>query len=157
MLAETTLARTSDSDPWLVSGFYFNFFERSALPPPGLSLEDRALGFYAFIAALAAIPVFILITFWAALLWPRVRRRWLWSVAVLIGVGTFAVNATTGAASFNIFSFLLFGAAATWSGSMLDSWVLSIAAPAGAIAFWLVHFLAPPRAPVDDAAAASSP
>jgi hypothetical protein len=153
MLAQSSLSRARDGEPWLVSGFHVNVFERSDLPPQGVSFEGKATGFYVFMAALLAIPVFILATLWAVLLWKRVRRRWLWGVAVTIGLGTFAVNATTGAWSFNFLSFLLFGAAATWSGSVLDSWVLSIALPLGAIAFWLVHLLAPPPAPVEADAA----
>jgi hypothetical protein len=62
------------------------------------------------------------------------RRKWLWIIFILLGFGQLSVNWTTGAASYSILSFELFGAMA--ASKFYGPWIISFGVPLGAILFW---------------------
>ena len=59
-------------------------------------------------------------------------RRWLWVIASLIATPTFFINWTTGEVGMRAVSLLLFGGAATRTGSAAP-WIVSFALPVGAL------------------------
>jgi hypothetical protein len=58
-------------------------------------------------------------------------RRWLWAVFALFGIGTFAMNWTTGGVSSNLFSFQLIGS--IQRVGLAGPWVIAVSFPLGAI------------------------
>jgi hypothetical protein len=59
------------------------------------------------------------------------RRRWLWALFALFGVGTFAMNWTTGAVSSNLFYVQLIGS--IQRVGLAGPWFVSVSFPLGAI------------------------
>jgi hypothetical protein len=59
--------------------------------------------------------------------------EWLWMIFILIGIGRFPVNWTTGQWTFSPFYFLLFGAGSF--AQPYSAWLVSVAVPLGAILF----------------------
>ncbi len=135
--AETTLFRATGNDPWKVSGFNVNVLSRDELAGRTFDPVSEPPGVQAVLAAAVIFPLFMLITFWAALFRRGLKARWLWLTAVALGVGTIYADTASDALSFLPISVQLFGAGATWSGSAFDGWVFSASTPFGAAAFWL--------------------
>lgn len=135
--AETTLYRAAASDPWKVSGFNVNVLSRAELAGRTFDPVREPPGVQAVIAAAVIFPLFMLFTFWVALFRRGLKLRWIWLVAVVLGVGTIYADTASDALSFLPISVQLFGAGATWSGSAFDGWVFSASTPFGAAAFWL--------------------
>lgn len=135
--SETTLYRGAASQPWAIEGFHVNVVSRAELASRALSFATEPRGVQAVIVAAIIIPIFSLITFWAALFRRGLKMRWAWLLAIVLGVGTIYANTGTDALSFLPISVQLFGAGATWSGSVFDGWVFSASTPFGAAAFWL--------------------
>ncbi|MCX7359088.1 MAG: hypothetical protein NT015_13220 [Alphaproteobacteria bacterium] len=135
--AETTLYRATASEPWKVSGFNVNVLSREELAERTFDIMTEPRGVQAVIAAAVVFPLFILITFWTALFRQGLKVRWIWLIAIVLGIGTIYADTASDALSFLPISVQLFGAGATWSGSAFDGWVFSASTPLGAAAFWL--------------------
>lgn len=144
--SETTLYRATASEPWAIEGFHVNVVTREELATRTFSFEAEPQGVQAVIVAAIVIPILSLITFLVALFRPGLKARWLWLLAIALGVGTIYANTGTDALSFLPLSVQLFGAGATWSGSAFDGWVFSASTPFGAAAFWLFAPRAKPAA-----------
>lgn len=141
----TTLYRATADQPWKVLGFNVNVVTRAELAANTFDLAAEPPGVKAVIAAAVIIPIFTLITFLVALFRPGLKARWVWLIAIMLGVGTIYANTGTDALSFLPISVQLFGAGATWSGSVFDGWVFSASTPFGAAAFWLFAPRAKPK------------
>jgi hypothetical protein len=135
--SETTLYRADAADPWKVLGFHVNVVTREELAARAFDFAAEPPGVKGVIVAAVIIPIFTLITFLVALFRPGLKPRWAWLLAIALGVGTIYANTGTDALSFLPISVQLFGAGATWSGSVFDGWVFSASTPFGAVAFWL--------------------
>lgn len=98
-------------------------------------LADKSMLQYAVLAGIILIPLF---TLYALVLCARTRipkRKWLWIIFILFGIGKFAVNWTTGQWGFMPLSFQLFSAGAF--APLYGAWTLSLSLPLGAIWFLL--------------------
>lgn len=135
--SETLLTRAEENQPWLLYNLNLNVAPRSEIPDNAITLSGRPPAYIAMVTAALILPPFMLATFWAALFLPRVKPRWAWVIAVIIGVGTFQLNGTTGEIGFQAASINLFGAGAMSSGSAFDPWIISVAHPIGAVVFWV--------------------
>jgi hypothetical protein len=98
------------------------------------NLDGKPLLDYAALALAVLIPFFTLCALAVALRTP-VRRRWLWIVFILFGVGRFAVNWTTGELGVQPFTAQLFGASVSNPG--YGPWTIGLSVPLGAILFLL--------------------
>jgi hypothetical protein len=90
---------------------------------------------YAVLGLAIIIPLF---TLWALLSCVRTKlkgRKWPWILFILLGVGKFAVNWTTGAWGFAPISVQLFGVSAI--APFYGAWTLAVSLPLGAIVFLL--------------------
>jgi hypothetical protein len=69
----------------------------------------------------------------------RRRRKWLWIIFILFGIGQLSVDWNSGAWQFSPVHFLLFSASAVAPG--YGSWVVSTAFPVGAAWYLIRRFL----------------
>jgi hypothetical protein len=81
------------------------------------------------------IPVFTLYALVLCIRTKMEKRKWLWIIFILIGIGKFTVNWTTGQWNFAPLSFQLFGAGSF--APPYGAWLISISLPLGAILFLL--------------------
>jgi hypothetical protein len=90
---------------------------------------------YAVLALAILIPLFIIYVLIVAVRTPAIRRKWLWIVFILFGVGHFGVNWTTGEWGLQLLMVQLFGASVANPG--YGPWTLAVSLPLGAILFLL--------------------
>lgn len=98
------------------------------------SFRDKSFIHYFWIAAMLASTFTSLGALVMAARAKGLRRRWLWIVGSIIGLGQFSLNWSTGAWGFRPIAFQLFGSAAM-KASPFDSWVLTFSLPIVAIVF----------------------
>jgi hypothetical protein len=79
------------------------------------------------------VPLFILYALIACARTKPLKRKWLWIVFILSGVGQFAVNWTTGEWSLKLVQFQLFGAGAF--APLYGAWTVAASLPVGAVVF----------------------
>jgi len=85
-----------------------------------------------------SVPVFILFTVVAIVRNSR-RRKWLWILFAVIGVGKFGVQWLVGGRwFFQLISFQILGASVL-KNPIYEPWVLSVSLPLGAILFWVTN------------------
>lgn len=141
--SETILTRASTEQPWLLHTLNVNVAARSEIPDNSISFAGRPPIYIAIVVAAFVLPFFMLATFWAVLFWPGLKPRWVWAIMAILGFGQLSLNCTTGDIGAHLLSFNVFGASAFTTGSAFDPWIISVAAPLGAIAFWLSRPFAP--------------
>jgi hypothetical protein len=81
----------------------------------------------------SAIALFCLYAFVLCLRTPIARRKWLWAIFTLLGVGTLRFQWNTGAFDFQLLSVQLFSASA--SSQNYSPWIVGLSLPLGAIWF----------------------
>ena len=99
-------------------------------------LQGKSAWHYTILAQAVTVPVFIIATLIVCLRTPIPRRKWLWVLFILGGIGSISINWTTGAWEFQLLHYLLFGGAAL-AASEHAPWVITAGFPLGAIVFWL--------------------
>jgi hypothetical protein len=90
---------------------------------------------YLILTSAILVPLFILISLIVCIKTPIVKRKWLWILFILGGIGTISVNWTTGAYGLKILQYQLFGLAVSGANEYAPL-VLTIGFPIGAVAFW---------------------
>lgn len=109
----------------------------SALSQNAFTLSGKPIGHYAMLVAMAAavgVTIAALIRIWRSGLF---RRRILWTIGAVIGLGTLALNWTSGAWSFQLLSFNLFSAG-YYKQPVFAPWILKVGVPIVAIVALLV-------------------
>ena len=137
--AETALYRDDDGQPWSIEGFHVNVLSRQELAARGLNFAAEPPPVQTVIVVTFVLPLFMLATFLVALFQTGLKPRWLWLLAIALGFGTVSANTDTDALTFVPVSIQLFGAGATWRGSVFDGWIFGAATPFGAGAYWLTR------------------
>ncbi len=137
-LVTVNLRKITGGD-WQVAGV-----ELSPLDPSGFQPPAQLTGGHFLAAGLAALSVLLSAAALAtALLTPRLKRRLLWSLAILtLGFPVVAFNWSTGAFSLLLPTIQL----NSGSVSILDNWVVMLGAStfkASVVSAWMIHF-APP-------------
>lgn len=89
---------------------------------------------YAVLPFLLLIPLLIFYTLVKCIL-DKPRRRWLWVLFIIFGIGSLSVNWTTTEPSFDLLSFQLFGAGVF--SELYGPWVFSVSLPVGAVVYLL--------------------
>lgn len=103
------------------------------------SFDGKSATHYLAAALVVAMPIFSVVVLWLCIRSPLTRkRRMLWALAILIGVGTAHFNWTTGAIWFDPLSASLLSSGYSRQG-LLGPYVLNLSVPLGAIAFLLRH------------------
>ena len=132
-LANVVLKRTGDK--LAVVGFNVYRTEKSQREINAFSFQGKSFWHYAILVLAAGVPLFILATLIVCLRTPIPRKKWLWVLFVLVGVGNISLNWTTGAMDFKVLQLLLFGSGVV-RPSEYAPWVITVGLPIGAGVFW---------------------
>jgi hypothetical protein len=137
--AQTDLAREGRAAPWRVVGLHLDVASKASLAGNRFTLHGKPPLFYAMLALVGLTPIFVLLTALDALFAKTVRLRWLWVFLSMLAFCELSMDTASGIFTFTPLSFLVFGAAATWSGSLFEPWILSWAIPVGALVYWILR------------------
>ena len=133
-VANVVLKRTGEQ--LSVLGFNVYRTDASQREINKFALQGKSAWHYTILALAVTVPVFIIATFIVCLRTPIPRRKWLWVLFILGGIGSISMNWTTGASEFQLLQYLLLGGAAM-AASEHAPWVISAGFPLGAVIFWL--------------------
>jgi hypothetical protein len=98
-------------------------------------LPGKTIQHYLVLVLACIVPVFIVITLIYCVKTPMLKRKWLWVLFVVGGIGTISINWTTGLYEFKILQYQLLGVGATAVGEYAP-WMITAGFPLGAIVFW---------------------
>jgi len=118
-----------------IVGFHVDSLPHSLEDTNRFNLSGKSLLHYLALVLTVLIPLFVLAVLVVCVRTKIERRKWLWILAIILGVGSFSLNWTTGTWHFTLLYVSLFGAAAT--AAPYGPWMLSISIPLGAIVFLL--------------------
>ena len=99
------------------------------------TLAGKNLLQYVTLSLAILVPVFTLYALALCIRTKMEKRKWLWVIFIIIGIGKFTVNWTTGQWNLAPLSFQLFGAGSF--APPYGAWLISISLPLGAILFLL--------------------
>lgn len=118
-----------------IIGMNVSEIEGSLEETNAFTLEGKSLVHFAVLALAVMFPTLILVALYLCVRERNLKRKWLWVLMIIFGVMRFSLDWTTGAWTWKPISFLLFsvGALKPTYGSLM----LSIALPAGAVAYLL--------------------
>lgn len=133
-IANAALRRTNNG--YEVIGLHVYQENASQKEINAFTLYGKSPTHYLVLAAAIIVPLFILLTLIVCAKTPIPRRKWLWVIFILFGVGWIQINWTTGQSMIKIFAIQLFGASAMAS-SPDAPWIISASIPLGAMLFWL--------------------
>jgi hypothetical protein len=97
------------------------------------TLSGKSPVHYAILTLAFLLPLFILYVLVLCIRTKIERRKWLWIVFILFGIGQFAMNWTTGQWGLNLLQVQLLGAGAF--SPLYGAWTVSVSLPLGAIIF----------------------
>ena len=100
------------------------------------TFSDKSLAHYLILAFSLITLIFILVTAVVCFRTPIKKRKWLWVIFTLLGVGSIHLNWTTGEIGTQLFSFNLLGVGVV-STSPYAPLIMTLSLPLGAIMFWL--------------------
>lgn len=115
----------------------FNVF-RTAASQKSLNkfeLSGKSALHYIVLTLACIVPVFIIFSLFYCIKTPIPKRKWLWVLFILGGIGSISINWSTGEFGFKILHYILFSASAT-TASEYAPWIITAAFPLGAIIFW---------------------
>ena len=131
LLANVSTRRTDGG--LTITGFNVNPISDSLENLNRFTLAGKSILQYAVLTSSIIIPLLILYALVACIRTKIEKRKWLWIVFILFGIGQVAVNWTTGQWIMNPLQFQLFGAGAF--SLPYGAWTLSVSLPVGAIIF----------------------
>ncbi|MGI9262051.1 MAG: hypothetical protein ACR2QR_08445 [Woeseiaceae bacterium] len=134
LLAFVGLTRVGDE--LRVTGINLQTTENSLQETNEFRFDGRGAVGYIFLVLAVIFPIICVVSFIACIRTPIPKRKWFWSIFTLLGVGVFQMNWTTGEVGFSVLSWQLLGAGFVKSG-LYGPAIISIAAPFGAILFWI--------------------
>jgi hypothetical protein len=133
-VANVVMKRVDDKTT--VIGFNVYRTEASQKEHNKFVLTGKTFLHYLVLSLACFTPVFILITLVYCIKTPIPKRKWLWVLFILGGIGTISINWSTGAYGFKLLQYQLLGAGAV-AASEYAPWIITAGFPLGAIIFWL--------------------
>lgn len=112
----------------MITGLYIHPMAMPAGQANALTLKGKSAVQLLFLALAILSPVTIVAGLIALFATKGIRRKWLWTIGCLLGVGQFAVDWTSGAVSFQPLYVQLFGGFAIKPG-MLEPWRVGFGVP----------------------------
>jgi len=124
--------RTTGQDQ-VIFGLNVNTLDASLEEKQRLELRDKTPLHYAVLAAVLVALLLTLSALIRCVIEKDLRRKWLWVLFIIVGIGQFELNWIDGTWTFSPVYFQLFSAGAVSSG--YGGWELSVALPLGAIVY----------------------
>ena len=146
VLAKVWLKRPDGAKAWTVTGFHVQTATTQELKALDFGLIGKSPAQYAFLAGLVASLGLMLAALVKVVLTKGLKRKWLWVIASLFGVGSFQMNWFNGVFSWKLVNVALLGAGVVKGGSRFDPWILTFIVPLGAILI-LTGVWAKPKTP----------
>lgn len=121
-----------------VLGFYVTPTKASQKELNKFELAGKSALHYLVLFTTVFVFLFILVTLVICIKTPIPRRKWIWVLFVLGGIGSFSLNWTSGAYAFKLIELHLVGVG-IGAANEYAPWVLNVGFPLGAILFWLIR------------------
>ena len=118
-----------------VIGFNVYRTEASQKELNKFQLAGKSALHYLVLFLACIVPIFILVSLVYCIKTPMQKRKWLWVLFILGGIGTISINWTSGAFGFKILQYQLFGVA-VMASSEYAPWIITAGFPLGGIIFW---------------------
>lgn len=140
VLYQITLQRPTATAAWGVETVNLNRATDAELARSGFTLSGRSLAQLSFLAATILSPLLMLTAIILVVRATGLKRKWLWALLALVGIGSATMNWTTGEANFQPITAMIIGAGVVKQGaSNFFPWILKFTLPIGAvIALWRV-------------------
>ena len=131
-----TLIIDTEGDQQQVVGIRVNPLSKSLRELNAFTFEGKGLKHYVVLLVAILIFLFILYALISCIRTKFKKRKWLWILFIIFGLGSLKFNWTTGSLLFNplSFSLQLFGAGIVKWGPY-SPWIISLSFPLGAILF----------------------
>jgi hypothetical protein len=131
-LAVNEVIRLEEGDS-SVMGFHIQPIPESVMEANRFTLSGKGTSQYTILALAIFLPLYSLYALVLCLRTKGLRRKWLWAIFILIGLGRVSVLWTTGLLWFYFFSIQLLSSSAI--AQPYCPWVVSVSLPLGAILF----------------------
>ena len=132
LLASVRLTQTGED--LVVYGVHLQSEKDSLENTNRFTFTGKGVGHYIVFCAAVLVPIFILVALAICIRTPIRKRKWLWILFILGGLGRLAFDWTTGAYHIDPVNYLLFGAGYL-QPSMYSAPVIMVSIPVGAIVF----------------------
>lgn len=116
-----------------IIGLHVQPLEGSLEAANRFTLSDKGAAQYVMLALACAVPLFTITALAACCADKTRKRKWLWIIFIIFGVGKLTVNWTTGQLYLTPLAIQLFGFAAV--AAPYSPWMISVSLPLGAIVF----------------------
>ena len=133
------------SGPPMVTTFYIDVAPMTAVRANALTLANKPLRQYGFLALAAASPLVIVIALISLARSLRVRRKGLWMMGMIIGVGALTMNWTTGAVGLRPLFVDPFGLWVLHADTPAAPWMITVSLPIVALVYLLLRLIGWPR------------
>ncbi|BDY04461.1 hypothetical protein [Ferrimonas sp. YFM] len=133
-VASVVMKRTDNK----ISVIGFNVYrtEASQKELNKFELSGKSALHYLVLVLACIVPIFILVSLFYCIKTSIPKRKWLWALFILGGIGTISINWSTGAYTLKVLEYQLFGAGAI-AASEYAPWVVTVGFPLGAVIFWI--------------------
>lgn len=118
-----------------IVGFRINPIPDSLENTNRFTLSGKEPLHYLVLTLAVIIPIFIIYTLVLCVRTKMEKRKWLWILFIIIGIGQFTINWATGQWAFSPFSIQILGVGAF--APLFGPWILTVSVPIGAIVFLL--------------------
>lgn len=140
VLYTATMKRSGPTGAWSVQSVNLNRATDAQLAKGRFTLNGRSPAQLLFLTATILSPLLMLSAVIAAFRAPGLKRKWLWALLSLTGVGAATMNWTTGETGFQPIMLNLIGSGVTKQGlSDFFPWIVKFTLPVGAV---LTHWRA---------------
>jgi hypothetical protein len=133
LLVDITTQRKGDV--FTIVGFHVNPISDSLENLNKFTLIGKGIVQYSVLAMAVFATLFSLYVLVLCLRTKNIKRKWLWAIFILIGVGKLAVNWTTGQWTFQTLAFQV--PCGTASAQLYGPWTVAVSLPLGALVFSL--------------------
>ncbi len=132
----TLISMTKTGDNYTLMGIKVEPMEHSLEHLNQLTFSSKGVMHYLVFVCLILFPLFTIWTFIKCWKMKTIKRRKLWLLFILIGIGALQLNWATGQALIQVLSIQLLSASFFTAGPY-SPWIFGISLPLGAIMFWM--------------------